>query len=93
MSVESIAALQLKPNLLGFDPRDRSPWGSGIFFGVDGLAITENDQLLQYFFDADGYVLRTINGEVVHVDDNKEFVVFKPPDSAVGWDIQHPTVS
>ena len=88
MSEKSIEALLLRPNPLGVDPRQRSPWSSGIFFDSSGLAISGGKRPLQYFFDADGFVIFTVDGQVVHVDDDHEFTSFDPPANATGWNIR-----
>jgi hypothetical protein len=68
------AALDLAPNPLGHDPRQRRPWGS-MPFGVSEDQPPRSGMLpRQYFIDRDGYPVLTTDGQPVHVVVNEHGV-------------------
>ena len=87
-SKKSYEALSLRSNPLGHDPKERKPWGSAIFVDENGVAVSGLPHgLAQYFFDGDVYVVMTVDGKVVHLDESGNFFVFDVPvEAAAGWD-------
>jgi ATP-dependent Clp protease ATP-binding subunit ClpA len=61
------AALDLAPGPGGSDPRERQPWSSIVLSDDTGMPIKQGRNLIQYFVDKDGALVRTTHGDLVHV--------------------------
>jgi len=61
----------------GHNPRQRRPWGSGVFTNPNGGAYRQGNALRQYRIDRDGYPILTTDGKPIHspLDEEGRYLV------------------